>query len=95
MILLTLLHMTVLLLFIMELDRETSIYQIHIDEWRKSHLSEFVLIKGHEVIGFFSSLNEAFSLGTKRFGLDEFFVKQITPTDSVNVSLLGRPLQAI
>ena len=79
----------------MELERETRVYVAHLDEWRKAHLSEFVLIKGDEVIGVFSSLNEAFSIGTKRFGLDEFFVKQITPLDSVNVSLFGRPLQAV
>lgn len=79
----------------MPLDKETNTYKAHIDEWRQSHPAEFVLIKGDDVIGFFPSLNEAFSLGTKRFGLDEFLVKQITPTDNVNVSLFGRALQAI
>lgn len=79
----------------MALDKETSIYKTNIDEWRKTHQSEFVLIKDDDIIGFFPSLNEAFSLGTKRFGLEEFFVKQITPTDNVNVSLFGRALQAI
>ena len=95
MIALALLCISVVSFVIMELDKETSVYKAHIDEWRKSHLSEYVLIKGEVVIGFFPSLNEAFSLGTQRFGLDEFFVKQITPTDSVNVSLFGRRLQAI
>lgn len=82
------------LLLMMELDRETGIYKSHIEEWLKSHPGQFVLIKGDDVLGFFSSLNEAFALGTKQFGLDEFFIKQITPTDNVNVSLFGSLLQA-
>lgn len=83
------------ILSIMELERETQIYAAHLDEWRKSHLGEFVLIKGEEVVGFFSSLRDAFSRGTNRFGLEEFFIKQITPLDTVNISLFGRSLQAV
>lgn len=83
------------ILTIMELERETQIYTAHLDEWRQSHLGKFVLIKGEEVVGFFSSLNDAFSRGTDRFGLDEFFIKQITPLDTVNISLFGRSLQAV
>ena len=79
----------------MELERETQIYTAHLDEWRKSHLGKFVLIKDDEVVGFFSSLPEAFSRGTDRFGLDEFFIKQITPLDTVNISLFGRSLQTV
>lgn len=79
----------------MELEIETRIYTAHLDEWRKSHLGEFVLIKGDEVVGFFPSLQAAFSRGTDKFGLDEFFIKQITPLDTVNISLFGRSLQAV
>jgi hypothetical protein len=79
----------------MELERETRIYTAHLDEWRQSHLGEFVLIKDEEVVDFFPSLNDAFSCGTNRFGLDEFFIKQITPLDMVNISLFGRSLQAL
>lgn len=93
--LLTLALLAVLISLIMDLSQETNIYKAHLEEWRKTHLSEFVLIKNQEVIGFYSSLGEAFSFGTMRFGLDDFFIKQITPTDNVNVSLFGRSLQAI
>lgn len=77
----------------MEMAQEHTIFEANLDEWRKSYIGSFVLIKGNEVLGFFSTLNEAFSEGLHRFGLENFFVKQITPRDNVNVSLLGRYLR--
>jgi predicted acetyltransferase len=75
------------------LQIEAEVYQVNLEEWRRARLGEFVLIKGKNIIGFFPSLKEAFSEGTRLFGLAEFFVKQITPKDTVNVSLLGKHLR--
>ena len=72
------------------LDREERVFSEHVDEWRKTHLGEFVLIKGDDVIGFYPSLEQAFRAGTRTFGLELFSVRQIVPTDIVNVSLYGR-----
>ena len=79
----------------MELERETAVFEANLGKWRDSQLGKFVLIKDEQVLGFFPSLNEAFSDGTQRFGLEPFFVKQITPSDNVNVSLLGRYLRSV
>lgn len=76
------------------LQDEFQAFQSHLEEWRHSHLGEFVLIKGEEIIGFFPSLEQAFNEGTRMFGLADFFIKQITPRDTVNVSLLGKHLLA-
>lgn len=76
------------------LQQETQVYESHLAEWRNSHLGEYVLIKGDQIIGFYPDLSQAFDEGTKRFGLDEFFTKQITPNDAINISLLGRYLRA-
>lgn len=76
-----------------ELKKESAHYQENLTKWRKEHLGQYVLIKGDAAIGFFNSLEAAFKEGTKQFGLDPFFVKQITPADSVRVSLLGRPFR--
>lgn len=77
-----------------ELERETAVFESHLDEWRKTHLGQFVLIKEDRMVGFFDTLNAAFNEGTRLFGLERFFVKQITPIDTVNVSLLGRYLRS-
>jgi hypothetical protein len=77
-----------------ELKQENDIYNAKIDEWRMTHLGKFVLIKDGTVEGFYQSLKEAFSKGSSLYGLEPFFVKQIVPSDSVNVSFMGRKLSA-
>lgn len=74
------------------LQREAAVFAAHIDEWRQAHLGETVLIKGDDVIGFFPSIELAFREGTSRFSLEPFLVRQIVPTDVVNVSFYGRRL---
>ena len=76
------------------LEQETQVFENHLKEWRESHLGEYVLIKGTSVIGFYPSLLQAFDEGTKQYGLGEFFIKQVLPEDTVNISLLGRRLRS-
>jgi hypothetical protein len=77
-----------------ELAIEFKEFQKNILEWRKDHLGEFVLIKGKDVVGFYASLQDAFAKGSSLYGLEPFFIKQIVPGDSVNVSLMGRRIKA-
>ena len=72
------------------LHHEAAVFARHIEEWREAHLGQVVLVKGDDVIGFYSSLEQAFQEGTSRFGLEPFLVRQIVPTDVVNVSFYGR-----
>jgi hypothetical protein len=77
-----------------ELSREGAVFEARLEEWRKTHLGEHVLIKDADVVGFYPSLDAAFAEGTRRFGLEPFFVKQVQPRDVVNVSLFGRRMVA-
>ena len=72
------------------LHREVAVFAEHVNEWRTAHLGQVVLIKGDDVIGFYPSLEQAFREGTSRFGLEPFLVRQIVPTDVVNISFYGR-----
>jgi hypothetical protein len=76
------------------LGREREIFEAHLEEWRRSHLGEFVVLKGDEIVGFYPTLERAFGTGTRRFGLEPFFVHQIVPVDTVNVSFFGRLVSA-
>ena len=76
------------------LERERRVFEAHLDEWRKSHLGQYVLIKNDDVLGFFDALDAAFNEGTARFHLEPFFVKQIMPGEVVNVSFFGKQLQS-
>ena len=76
------------------LPKETEVFDAHLDEWRSTQMGRFVLIKGEQVVGFYDSLTDAFAEGSKLYGLGEFFIKQIIPRDSVNISLLGKYLRS-
>jgi hypothetical protein len=73
------------------LSKEAEVFNSHLDEWRKTQMGKFVLIKGDRV-NFYESLTDAFSAGTHQYWLDDFFVKQIIPRDTVNVSFMGKHL---
>jgi len=79
---------------VIPLAHELRVFHHHVQEWREKHLGKFVLIKGSEVIGFYSSLDEAFRAGSAKYGLDEFFIHQIVPDQQVNVTFLGQSLSA-
>ena len=72
-----------------KLAKEREVFDRHIEEWRKTHLGDFVLIKQDKIVGFYSSLDGAFKEGSNLYGLDDFFIEQILPANIVNVSFLG------
>ena len=59
-----------------ELDVELAVYQRNLKEWENRE-GEYVLIKGEEMCGFFSSYDDALKTGYEKFGLESFLVKQI------------------
>ncbi len=73
-----------------QLMAERQIFEQHLPAWRSQYLGKYVLIKGQEVVGFYDSLDSATKEGFKRFGLDDFFVTRIDPTEVVNVTFLGQ-----
>ena len=72
------------------LATERKNFEKHIEEWRTTHVGQYVLIKGNEVIGFFDSLEKAFDQGSQQYGMSDFFIEQILPADTVNVSFIGQ-----
>ena len=61
------------------------------EEWSE-YAGKYVLIKGDEVFGFFSSYDDALNEGYKKFRLNTFFVKQINALEQVHfVSRLFDP----
>lgn len=72
------------------LSIEQKTFDRHIHEWRSSEMGKFVLIKDTKVISFYNSLTAAFEEGIRRFGMDDFFIDQILPSDPVNISFLAK-----
>lgn len=66
------------------LNQEYKFYQKHLKEFIPSHLNEFVLIKGNQLVDFFKSYEEALRAGLTRFGNVPFFIKEIQRKEEVH-----------
>ena len=73
-----------------KLIKESAIFRKNYASWLKKYPAKFVLIKNTEVVGFFDTLEQAFSKGTAQFGLADFFIEQILPKETNNISFLGQ-----
>lgn len=71
-------------------EKEKQYYIKHISEWIGANQFKFVLIKDDNLIGFYNSIQEAFEKGLSKFGLEDFFIKQIFPENTTNISFLGQ-----
>jgi hypothetical protein len=65
------------------LNREHSVYEANLPRWLPDHEGKHVVIKGHEVVGFYKSRDEALAAGYSRFGVVPLFVKQVSPSEPV------------
>ncbi len=65
------------------LAQEAAVYRRNLKDWAE-HESEYVLIKGEEVCGFHSSYEDALKAGYERFGLEPFFVKQVSAVEQAH-----------
>ena len=60
-----------------KLHEELQTYETHLEEWAEDQ-EKFVLIHGSEIVGLFSTYEDALNEGYGRFGLVPFLVKQIS-----------------
>ena len=66
------------------LEQEYKFFLSHLEEFSKTHLNEFVLIKGEQVAGFFNSYENALRDGLKRFGNVPFFIKEVQEEEELH-----------
>lgn len=58
---------------------EYDVFLRHLPEWLVNHSGMFVLIKGENVLGFFTKNSEALAAGISMFSSGPFFVHRIEP----------------
>ena len=63
------------------LEQELKFYEEHRHELLAVNLGQFALIKGGELIGAFSTLQQAYNQGIERFGNIPILIRQILPAD--------------
>lgn len=63
------------------LQTELEYFQQHRQEYLKLYKGQFVLIKGTEFAGAFTTEAEAYKAGLEKFGNTPFFIKQVLDKD--------------
>jgi len=64
------------------LKEELLMFEEHRNEWLRSNPSDFVVVAGTEVVGFYPDYESAFKAGLKAVGLgSDFLVKQVSAED--------------
>lgn len=68
----------------MSLEQELKTYEKEKEKLLSEAKGKFALIKGDKIIGIYVSQEDALAEGYKRFGNEEFLVKEITEIEPVN-----------
>ena len=79
------------------LGEELSFYDENKDDFLHKHANRHLLIKGRELIGHFSTMDQAVGEGVRQFGREPFLVRLAgtdTPEFTVPVLALGLPCQS-
>jgi hypothetical protein len=63
------------------LEQELTFYEEHRRELCALHAGQFALVKGEELIGVFSTMQEAYRQAIERFGNIPVLIRQILPAD--------------
>ena len=76
-----------------DMKTELQVFDQHLASWLKTNEGQFVLIRGSDVEGFYTTYPEALSAGYEKFGVAPFLVQKIAaPHEEVqHVSRLSTP----
>src|SRR5712692_849584 len=66
------------------LQTELEYFQKHKQEYLKLYKGQFVLIKGEEFAGTFTTEAEAYKEGLEKFGNEPFLIKQVLDNDETD-----------
>ena len=66
-----------------ELEKELEFFESKRGEWLRDYKDKFVLIKGEELIDVFSTLEDAYKEGVKRYGNQPFLIKRVTEEEEI------------
>lgn len=66
-----------------ELERELKFFESKKKEWLENYKDKFVLIKGEELVDMFSTFEDAYKEGVKRYGNQPFLIKRVTEEEEV------------
>ncbi|MBI3626446.1 hypothetical protein HY224_00155 [Candidatus Uhrbacteria bacterium] len=68
----------------MGLEKEIKVYEQKKEQLLRENKGKFVLIKGEKIESIYTSYEDALAEGYKKFGNQEFLVKEITENENIN-----------
>jgi len=74
------------------LIKELTFFESMKNKWLEKYKDKYVLIKGEELIDEFTSLEDAYKEGVKRYGNQPFFIKKVVEveqTEKIPSLILG------
>lgn len=64
-----------------KLKTELEFFESKKREWLEKYRDKYVLIKGEELIDVFTSVEDAYKEGVRRYGNNPFFIKKVVETE--------------
>lgn len=64
----------------MALEQELAFFERHLSDWLPIYRGQFVVIKGDELLGSFTTLDEAFDAGVRKYGTESFLIREVAPS---------------
>ena len=52
-------------------------------EWLKYYKGQFALVKGRQLLGTYTTMEQAFAAGVRALGIQPFLIKQVTEKEEV------------
>ncbi len=72
------------------LEEEREIYNRNLDDWLNRYPGKFVAVVGHDVLGFFDTIDDALQAGARQVGLGSFLVRRVQEVEeNVNIPALS------
>lgn len=63
------------------LDQELEFFKAHRKEWLKHYEGQFALVKNQQLLGTYTTIDQAVKAGYSKVGNQPFLVKQMLETD--------------
>jgi hypothetical protein len=65
------------------LEQELTYYKSHLDELIQHYRGQYVLIKGNELAGSFTTEREAYEAGLAHFGNSAFLIRKVAKQEEI------------
>jgi len=72
------------------LEEERETYNRNLGDWLNHYPGKFVAVVGHDVLGFFDTIDDALQAGARQVGLGSFLVRRVQEVEeNVNIPALS------